>query len=145
MVELNVQPGSQPSPGARVLDDPPLPAACKAAAAGGGVLASVCCGGGLLAVIATVVGAGGTVAFLRSWVEMQGVTLVSTALAIALVLGLAAYVTRRATAGMPAAETSGMYRRSLYRLAGWALVGYVAYFIVVNMVLGLVGFEYLES
>jgi hypothetical protein len=38
-----------------------------------------------------------------------------------------------------------MYRRSLYRLAGWALGGYVAYFIVVNMVLSLVGFEYLKS
>jgi hypothetical protein len=109
------------------------------------VLASVCCGGGLLAVIATVLGAGGVVAFLRSWVEMQGVTLISTALAIGLVFALAAYVTRRAAAGVPAPETRGMYRRTLYRLAGWALGGYVAYFIVVNMVLSLFGFEYLEN
>jgi hypothetical protein len=74
---------------------------------------------------------------------MQGVTLLSAAFAIVLVLGLAGYLTRHARAGMSAPDSRRVFGRALFRLAGWALAGYAAYFIVVNMVLELVGFEYL--
>ena len=92
--------------------------------------------------MATAVGATGVALFFRSWISMQGLTLISVAVAIALVLGVAAVVTRRARPGLAPADRRQVYGRALTRLAGWALAGYVAYFIVVNMVLDLVGFKY---
>jgi hypothetical protein len=143
MVQMNVQPDSQPQSIAPGLEEPAIPLGGKLAAAGGGVIASVCCGKGLIAVLATVLGAGSVVAFTTSWVKMQGVTLVSAAFAIGLVLAIAAHLTRSAREGMGSVDARRVYGRTLLRLTGWALGGYVVYFIGFNMVLSLVGFEYL--
>ena len=142
MAQTDAQPSPQPHSSPQVLEEPRIPGGAKAAAVGGGVIASVCCGNGLIAVIATVFGAGGVVAFLNSWVSMQGVTLISTGFAMLLVAGIAAWVTRRARAGLSAVDGRRVYGRTLYRLAAWGLGGYIAYFIIVNALLSLFGFEY---
>ncbi len=142
MAQTSVQPAAQPLSSPCVLEEPHIPMSGKLAAAGGGVIASVCCGQGLIAVLATVFGAGSVVAFTTTWVRMQGVTLISAALAIGLVLAIAGRVTRHTRTELAPQDSRRVYGRALFRLTGWALAGYVAYFIVVNAVLSLVGFEY---
>jgi hypothetical protein len=136
------QPSAEPAPSPQFLEEPRLSAGHKAGALGAGVLSSVCCGAGPAAVIATGLGATGAVAWMRSWANMQGVTLVSTGLAIAIVAGLALVVTRRARAGLAPIAARQVYGRALFRLAAFALAGYFLYFIVFNAVLALAGFEY---
>lgn len=145
MAQTDAQPSPQPHSSPQVLEEPSIPGAAKVAAVGGGVIASVCCGTGLIAVIATLFGAGSVVAFLTTWVDMQGVTLISTAFVIALVLGLTAWVTRRARAALSSEDGRRVFGRTLYRLAAWALAGYIVYFIIVNMLLTLFGFEYANA
>jgi Ca2+/Na+ antiporter len=82
---------------------------------------------------------------MRNWGNMQGVTLISTALAIALIVWLARFVTRHERAALPADAYRHVFRRSLFRLSAWALAGYMAYMVVVSMVLNLIGFQYPES
>lgn len=142
MSQTRVQPQPQQAPSTQVLDEPRIGGGSKACAAGAGVLGSVCCGGGLAAVIATSIGAGGAVSFMRTWGNMQGVTLISTGLAIVLVLALSWFVTRRARAGLAPAAGRHVFGRALFQLAAWALAGYFVYFIVINALLSLAGFEY---
>ncbi len=101
--------------------------------------------GGLAAVVATAIGAVGAVGFMRSWANMQGITLISTLVAILLVIGLAWFVTRRARAELPRQQYRRVFRRSLFRLSAWALAGYMAYMVIVTAILSLVGFDYLRG
>ncbi len=142
MSQLKVQPDPQHAPSTQILDGPHIGGSSKACAAGAGVLGSVCCGGGLAAVIATGVGAGGAVTFMRTWGSMQGVTLISTGLAILVVLALGWFGTREVRAGLPAEAGRQVFGRALFQLCAWALAGYVVYFIGVNTLLSLVGFTY---
>lgn len=79
---------------------------------------------------------------MRSWANMQGITLLSTLLAILLIVGLAWWLTRRARAELPRREYRRVFRRSLFRLSAWALAGYMAYMVVVTAILSLIGFDY---
>lgn len=142
MSSTKVQPKPPEAPSNQVLDEPRIGTGSKACAVGAGVLGSVCCGGGLAAVIATAIGAGGAVSFMRTWGNMQGVTLISTGLAIALVLALSWFVTRRARADLAPEAGRQVFGQALFRLAAWALAGYFVYFIVINALLSLAGFEY---
>ncbi|SFB56968.1 hypothetical protein SAMN05216266_12083 [Amycolatopsis marina] len=114
----------------------------KICAAGAGLLGAVCCGGGLIAVGATVIGATGAAVFMRSWVDMQGITLIASTLAILAVLALAAVVSRRARAGLAQDEARYLYGRTVLVLGAWALGGYFAFYIIAGSVLTLIGFEY---
>ena len=96
----------------------------------------------MAAVAATAIGAIGAVGFMRSWANMQGITLISTLVAILLVVALAWWLTRRARAELPRQQYRRVFRRSLFRLSAWALGGYMAYMVVVTAILSLVGFEY---
>lgn len=145
MSQIDVRPSPQTSTDTGLLADARIPVAAKTCAVGAGVMSSVYCGTGVVAAVAAAVGAGGVLAFTKSWVQMQGLTLVSAAFAIAVVLGLAAWVTRRARASVPAGARLRIYQRSLVRLAAWALGGYAVYFVLVNMILGLLGFKYSTS
>lgn len=91
----------------------------------------------MAAVVATAVGAVGAAGFMRSWANMQGVTLISTLVAIVLVVALAWFVTRRSRAGLPPDGARRVFRRSLFRLSGWALAGYMAYMVIISAVLGV--------
>lgn len=68
--------------------------------------------------------------------------MISTLIAILLVVGLAWWITRRARAELPRQQYRRVFRRSLFRLSAWALAGYMAYMVVVSAVLSLAGFEY---
>ncbi len=96
----------------------------------------------MAAVAATAIGAVGAVGFMRSWANMQGITLISTLIAILLVVALAWWLTRRARAELPRQQYRRVFRRSLFRLSAWALGGYMAYMGIVTAILSLVGFEY---
>lgn len=145
MSQTQAQPGPQPAASPQTLDEPHIGGSAKACAAGAGVIGSVCCGGGLAAVTATGMGAVGAVTFMRSWGNMQGVTLISTTVAILMVVGLSWFITRRARVGLPAEAGRRVFGRAFFRLAAWALAGYFVYFILVNMILSMVGFEYAGS
>lgn len=73
---------------------------------------------------------------------MQGITLISTLFAIALIVGLAYWQTRQYRRTLPRPQYRDVYKRTLFRLSGWALAGYMAYMVVVSSVLNLVGFQY---
>ncbi len=92
----------------------------------------------MAAVAATAIGAVGAVGFMRSWANMQGITLISTLIAFLLIIGLAWWMTRRARAQLPRQQYRRVFRRSLFRLSAWALAGYMAYMVVISAVLGLV-------
>ena len=79
---------------------------------------------------------------MRSWANMQGITLISTLAAILLIVGLAWWQTRRLRARLPRQQYRRVFRRSLFRLSAWALAGYMAYMVVVTAILSLVGFDY---
>lgn len=119
----------------------PVGAGGKTCAVGAGVLASVCCGNGIVTVLATVAGATGVVGFATHWMGMQGLTLLSVAVAVLIVLAAAALGTRRARAGLPDEQRRQVYLQATGRLAVWALGGYALYFVVVNAVLTVVGFK----
>lgn len=87
---------SEPKSGqlSQSFDEAHIGGAAKACAAGAGVIGSVCCGAGPTAVIASALGAGGAVSFMLSWGNMQGVTLISTGIALLVVLSLSWLVTR---------------------------------------------------
>lgn len=91
----------------------------------------------MAAVVATAIGAVGAAEFMRSWANMQGITLLSTLAAILLVVGLAWFVTRKQRANLPPEGSRRVFRRSLFRLSAWALAGYMAYMVVIGSVLGL--------
>jgi hypothetical protein len=131
-----------PAPQALALEEPQITSAGKACAVGGGVIAAVCCGGGLAAVVATLLGAVGAVSFMRTWANMQGITLLSTLFAILLIVGLARWLTRGYRQELSPAQYRDVFRRTLFRLSAWALAGYMFYMVVVTTVLNLIGFEY---
>lgn len=79
---------------------------------------------------------------MRSWANMQGITLISTLVAILLVIALAWWVTRRQRAELPRPQYRRVFRRSLFRLSAWALAGYMIYMVIITMILSLVGFEF---
>ncbi len=142
MSETHTQPGPQPAPSPQTLDEPHIGAGSKACAVGAGVIGSVCCGGGPAAVIATWMGAVGAVTFMRTWSNMQGVTLISTGFAILLVLALSWFVTRRARVSLAPDAARRVFGRALFVLAAWGLAGYFIYFVVINVILDIAGFEY---
>jgi hypothetical protein len=141
MSEIQILAGSDEKPAIPPLETP-RPNAGKACALGAGVLGAVCCGGGLIAVGATVVGATGAALFMRSWVDMQGITLISSTLAIVAVLALAAWTSRRARAGLAAQDARHVYGRTVMVLGAWALGGYFAFYVIAGSLLTLIGFEY---
>lgn len=142
MTSSQTQPALQPAPASHSLEEADVGRGNNACAAGAGVVGAVCCGGGLAAVVATAVGATGAAIFMRTWVTMQGVTLISSTFAVLVVLALTAYVTRRAREGLAPADRRRVYLRSLTRLGGWSLAGYFAWVVVGNTVLTLIGFKY---
>lgn len=79
---------------------------------------------------------------MRSWGGMQGFTLVSDVVAIAIVLALAWWQTRRFRQGVHPADYRRIYGRSLFRLSAWALGGYMLFTVFSSVVLRLVGFQY---
>jgi len=79
---------------------------------------------------------------MRTWANMQGVTLLSTLFAIALIVGLAWFLTRRQRVELPRDAYRRVFRRTLFRLSAWALAGYMAWMVVVSAILNMVGFEY---
>ncbi len=95
----------------------------------------------MAAVVATATGAVGAAVFMRSWANMQGITLISTLVGILLVVGLAWWLTRRCRASLPRQQYRRVFRRTLFRLSAWALAGYMAYMVIVTTILSLVGFE----
>ncbi|MPY79825.1 MAG: hypothetical protein GEV04_15425 [Actinophytocola sp.] len=107
-----------------------------------GMLGAVCCGGGLVAAGAMVFGATGAAVFMRTWAEMQGITLIFSTLAVLVILALAALVSRGARAGLSAEDARRVYGRTVLVLGAWALSGYFAFYIIVDSVLTLIGFEY---
>lgn len=142
MTASQTQPAVQPAPATRSLEEADVGRGSKTCAAGAGVVGAVCCGGGAAAVAATAVGAIGAAGFMRTWVSMQGVTLISSTFAVLVVLALTVFVTRRARAGLAPAEGRRVYLRSLTRLGGWALLGYFAWVVIGNIVLTLINFKY---
>lgn len=82
------------------------------------------------------------VQFMRSWGNMQGVTLISTLAALALVVGLAYVTVAPRRYALPPTEFRRLFGRNLYRLSAWALGGYMVYMVIVSTVLTLVGFKY---
>lgn len=142
MSEMQIQAGSHENPANATLETPRLAGGSKACAAGAGLLGAVCCGGGLIAVGATLIGATGAAVFMRSWVDMQGITLIFSSLAIVAVLALAAVVSRRARAGLPPEDARHVYGRTVLVLGAWALAGYFAFYLIAGSILTLVGFEY---
>ncbi len=144
MPEAVIDPRSSPqaAPETRTLiQEARVPNSAKACAVAGGVIGSVCCGTGVVALIATIIGSA-SLANWTLWGGMQGLTLMSTGVVLLLVLGLAALVTRQARAGLAGSDGRRVYMRALSRLAAWGLVGYAAYFIIVNMILQIAGFHY---
>lgn len=73
---------------------------------------------------------------------MQGLTLLSTLLAILLVVGLAWWLTRRQRRELPPEGYRHVFRRSLFRLSAWALAGYMAYMVVISGIISALGFQY---
>lgn len=141
MADTDTRPVPQSAAGPET-GDAHLPMGTKSCAVGAGVIGAVCCGGGLAAVMATSVGAIGAATFMRTWANMQGITLISSAVAVLAVFGLALLTTRRARAGLALADRRRVYRRALVRLTVWALAGYFAWVIIAGSVLALIGFDY---
>jgi hypothetical protein len=79
---------------------------------------------------------------MRTWANMQGITLLSTLFAILLIVGLARWLTRGYRQELPPAQYRDVFRRTLFRLSAWALAGYMFYMVVVTTILNLIGFEY---
>lgn len=79
---------------------------------------------------------------MRAWANMQGVTLISTLAAVAIVVGLAYLTVAPRQRSLPSAEFRRLFGRNLYRLSAWALGGYMFYMVVVSTFLKLVGFRY---
>uniref|UniRef100_A0A7C1FTS2 Uncharacterized protein n=1 Tax=Thermomicrobium roseum TaxID=500 RepID=A0A7C1FTS2_THERO len=79
---------------------------------------------------------------MRTWANMQGITLLSTLFAILLILGLARWLTRGYRRELPPAQYRDVFRRTLFRLSAWALAGYMIYMVVVSAILNLIGFQY---
>ncbi len=96
----------------------------------------------MAAVAATMAGSAAAVAWMRSFVAMQGFTLISDVVAILLVVGLAWWQTRRFRPWMAPTDYRGLFQRSLLRLSAWALAGYMAYMAVLDPLLRVVGFHY---
>lgn len=142
MSHPETMPAPMPASGTQTIEEPALNIPAKSCAVGGGIIGSVCCGHGLVSLVATVAGATGVMAFVGSWGAMQGLTLISFAFTVSVVLLLALAVTRRARAGLAPAERRRVYGRSTARLGGWMLGGYFFMFVVVNAIAGLAGFKY---
>lgn len=96
----------------------------------------------MAAVAATLLGSVAAVKFMRSWGNMQGVTMISNAVAILLVVALAAWQVWPLRRTVPSAHFRRLFARSLYRLSAWALAGYMAYMVIGSMILTVTGFEY---
>ncbi len=79
---------------------------------------------------------------MRTWGNLQGITLLSTLAAFALIVGLALWQTRRQRGELPPDAYRSTFRRTLFRLSVWGLAGYMAYMVIVTAVLSLIGFEY---
>lgn len=133
---------SMTAPSPRTIQEPALSIPAKSCAVGSGIIGSVCCGHGLVAMIATAAGATGVAAFVESWGLMQGLTLISFAFTVSVMLLLTLAVTRRARAGLAPAERRRVYGRSMARLGGWMLGGYFFMFVIVSAIAGLAGFKY---
>jgi len=79
---------------------------------------------------------------MRTWVAMQGFTLVSDLIAAVLIIVLARYQTRRYRSWMRPADYQRVFKRSLVRLAAWGLAGYMVYMAVITPLLTLMHFSY---
>ncbi len=82
---------------------------------------------------------------MLTWGNMQGVTLVATSVAVLLVLSLSWFVTRHVRTRSVPDDRPRVVGRVLFRRSAWALAGYFVYFFVINMLLGLAGFDYAGS
>lgn len=106
--------------------------AANVTGAAAGLLATTCCGTGALSLALVGVGAGSAVGAFAATHNMQAMSLVFFAAAVALVVGTSYLAVRRQRARLSAMAFRALYWQTLTRVSAWSVGSYLVWFIIIQ-------------
>jgi cell shape-determining protein MreD len=103
--------------------------------AGAGLLATSCCGSGALSLALIGLGAGSSFGAFAATHDMQAMSLVFFALAVAVVLSASYFAIYRRRARISGMAFRALYLQTLTRTAAWSVGAYLVWFIILQPIM----------